>query len=503
MRWKHEAVNDMTRKKAVILCGILACIALPLILYAFLFRPYGPQFRSSELISDLHDCSISFKDDSGKLFEGFENETRVTITLYSLFLGEVEVLLPISDSSSVAGRNFTISSNANETVRPFVKYAQNITFFGLQQGDGIAHVTVPPNLNENAMLGMRQQLVLNFSSADMQHLIKFYLRTEGRSFTVTQRLFPCPELQFIGVPDSNPFFESFSTNQFGSEIRISGESVYTDYRLRLSDSYRQQQYYGNTLNTAILTFIASIGISSAALFVSTYRFFTEAHATKNSTTPSSRDRGSEGSIEETMKKVEPVKNQAQFKPRANVLLEEYKSLRTEVMERQTARLYIAAFTIAAIGTIVGFTLRDDMPSGYETAYFVSALVSFALIVVDAALVLTIQYTQQIRMISSYIRRFIEPRMPELRWETYWTRYLEKKSRESSLINFMLGTSRPLAVFYAFLAIAACSVVFLRGLYYTPVVIPALLLATLSLVLSYDLYAKKTKLWSIDWKIIDE
>jgi hypothetical protein len=493
----------MNRKKVVTMCGILTCIALPFILYAFLLRPYDPQFRSSELISDYHDCSISFKDDSGKLFEGFGNETRVSITLYSLFLGEVEVLLPISNSSSVAGRDFTISSNINETIRPFVKYAQNITFFGLQQGDGIAHVTVPPDLNENAMFGMRQLLVLNFSSVDMQHLIKFYLRTEDRSFTVTHRLFLCPELQFIGVPDSNPFFESFSTNQFGSEIRTSGESVYIDYRLRLSDSYRQQQYYGNALNTAILTFVASIGISSAALFVSTYRCFTEANATQNSTTPSSHARDREDSTEETMRKGEPVKNQAQFKPRADVLVEEYKSLRTEVMERQTARLYIAAFTIAAIGTIVGFTLKDDMPSGYETNYFVLALVSFALIVVDAALVLTIQYTQQIRIISSYIRRFIEPIMPELRWETYWTRYLEKKSRESSLLNFMLGTSRPLAVFYAFLAIAACSVIFLRGLYYAPVVIPALLLAALSFVLSYDLYAKRTKLWKIDWNIIDE
>lgn len=283
----------MNRKKAVALCGILICIVFPFILHAILFRPYVPQFRSSEFISDYFDCSITFKDDSGKLFEGFGNETRMSVTLYSLFLGEVEVLLPITNSSSVASRNFTISSNVNETILPFIKYAQNITFFGLQWGDGIAHVAVPSDLNQGAMLGMRQQLVLDFSSVDMQHLLKFYLRTEGRSFTVTQRLFLCPELQFIGVPDSNPFFESFSTNQFGSEIKTSGESVYTDYRLRLSDSFRQQQYYGSALNTAIFTFVASIAIASATLFINAYKYFRDSNASKGIdealTEPSSKE----------------------------------------------------------------------------------------------------------------------------------------------------------------------------------------------------------------------
>jgi hypothetical protein len=268
----------VNKKKTIALCGILTSIVFPFVLYVILIRPYGPQFRSSEFISDYFDCSLTLKDDSGKSFDGFGNETRVSITLYSLFLGEVEVLLPISNSSAVAGRNFTISSSIDETIRPFIKYAQNITFYGLQQGGGIAHVTVPSDLAESAMLGMRQLLVLNFSSVDMQHLLKFYLGTEDRSFTVTQRLFLCPELQFIGVPDSNPFFESFSTNQLGSEIRTSGESVYTDYRLRLSDSYRQQQYYGNALNTAIFTFVASIAISSATLFINTYKYFTNGSA---------------------------------------------------------------------------------------------------------------------------------------------------------------------------------------------------------------------------------
>ncbi|GAI26022.1 unnamed protein product, partial [marine sediment metagenome] len=91
------------------------------------------------------------------------------------------------------------------------------------------------------------------------------------------------------------------------------------------------------------------------------------------------------------------------------LLEEYKLLRTEILESQNARLYILGFIVAAIGTILGFALRDNVSIGQELNWYVLALVSFALVMLNAALILTIHYTQQIDVISAYLRKFIEPK----------------------------------------------------------------------------------------------
>ena len=194
----------------------------------------------------------------------------------------------------------------------------------------------------------------------------------------------------------------------------------------------------------------------------------------------------------------------QSKERYDALLEEYKSLRTEIMKRQDARLYIAGFTMAAIGTILGLTLRDSAPIGHESNYYVVALVSFALIVLNVALILTIQYTQQIITISAYIQKFVESKITEIGWETRWTKYREKKRRvDPTFIDFPWGTSRALALFYALLTMAVYFVIYVRGLYYPFALISGSILATSSFILSYDLFKKKTKGWKIKWDIIDE
>ncbi len=195
----------------------------------------------------------------------------------------------------------------------------------------------------------------------------------------------------------------------------------------------------------------------------------------------------------------------QSSKRYDGLLEEYESLRTEIMKRQDARLYIAGFTMAAIGTIFGLTLRDGVSIDMDGPnYYIAALVSFALIVLNAALILTIQYTQQIDVISGYIIKFIEPKIPGIGWETRWTRYRElKRIKNPTFLGFPWGTSRALALFYAFLTAAVYSVIFVRSLYHLFVLILVSILAICSFLLSYDLYRKKTKGWKINWDVIDE
>lgn len=185
------------------------------------------------------------------------------------------------------------------------------------------------------------------------------------------------------------------------------------------------------------------------------------------------------------------------------LLEEYKSLRTEILERQNTRLHILGFTMAAIGTILGFALRDNVSIGQELNWYVFALVSFALVILNAALILTIQHTQQIDVISAYIRKFIEPKIG-IGWETRWTRYRELKKSGKRSSGLPLGTSKPLTLFYAFMTLAVYSVAFVTNLYRYPL---ALILVTIlvvsSLMCSYDLYKRKTKGWKINWEVLDE
>ena len=184
-------------------------------------------------------------------------------------------------------------------------------------------------------------------------------------------------------------------------------------------------------------------------------------------------------------------------------IEEYRSLRQEIMNRQNARFLILGFTIAAIGTILGATLREEIFPGQQLNYYTFALISFALIIVIAASVLTIHHTQQIEVISAYIRKFIEPKVVGLGWESRWTRYREAKRSNPKAGGLPLGTSKPLAVYYALLTISIYLVTFVIGLYHHWfALIFVSILAVCSLTCSYDLYKRKTKGWRINWDVVD-
>lgn len=186
----------------------------------------------------------------------------------------------------------------------------------------------------------------------------------------------------------------------------------------------------------------------------------------------------------------------------NSQIEEYKSLRQEIMSRQNARLLILGFTVTVIGTILGLTLREEISFRQNFNHYAFALIAFAIAVIITALVLTIHHTQQIDVISGYIRRFIEPNVEGLCWETRWTRYRESmRSKRSSALP--LGTSKPLAVFYGVLTIGTFLLSLVIGLRWFPDRALLFGLMLLSLSGSADLYLRRTKGWKIDWKVVDD
>ncbi len=187
-----------------------------------------------------------------------------------------------------------------------------------------------------------------------------------------------------------------------------------------------------------------------------------------------------------------------------VELEEYRSLRQEIMSRQNARLLILGFTVTAIGTIIGLALQEEISLSDGLNHYAFALMTFAIVLIIAALVLTIHHTQQIDVIGAYIRKFIEPKVAGLEWQTRWTRYRESKRSTPEAGGLPLGTSKPLALYYAFLTISSHSVTFVIGLYYHWGAFTLVsILALCSLACSYDLYKRKTKGWRINWDVLDE
>lgn len=187
----------------------------------------------------------------------------------------------------------------------------------------------------------------------------------------------------------------------------------------------------------------------------------------------------------------------------NSVVEEYKSLRQEIMKRQSARQVVLGFTVTGIGAVIRATLGHDLapPQGFH--WYALALVSFALMIIIAALLLTIHHTQQIDVISGYIRRFIEPNVKGLRWESRWTRYRESVRSRRKGSSLPLGTSKPLALFYGSLIVGTFSLCFVTGLHHSFAALCWLVgLMLFSLSLSANLYLRRTKSWKINWEKID-
>ena len=184
-------------------------------------------------------------------------------------------------------------------------------------------------------------------------------------------------------------------------------------------------------------------------------------------------------------------------------IEEYKSLRQEIMSRQNARRLILGFTITAIGSIIGFVLQGEIALEYDLDYYAFSLIIFAIVIIIAALILTIHHTQQIDVIGAYIRKFIEPKMPGLNWQTYWFRYRELRRYSPKTAGLPLGTSKPLSLYYAFLTLSTYSITFIKGLHNHLVALILLSMIVLcSFACSYDLYKRKTRGWRINWDALE-
>lgn len=135
------------------------------------------------------------------------------------------------------------------------------------------------------------------------------------------------------------------------------------------------------------------------------------------------------------------------------MIEEYKTLRTEIIKRQDTRIKTLQFTLAILGAIIGILTFNfkTYPSLEQQSLLIYLLFStFALIVIDAALILTMNITQMNHVIAAYIREFIEEKA-NLNWETRWEKY-RYRSKEDKTDVVKVGTSKALSIYYILLSV---------------------------------------------------
>lgn len=180
------------------------------------------------------------------------------------------------------------------------------------------------------------------------------------------------------------------------------------------------------------------------------------------------------------------------------LLEEYKTLRAELISLQGQRLQIVAYTVGTLSVLLslfgGALLRpSDIPSNTHLfASILGAIVAYAVLIPSELLMISAQ--RHIHRIAHYIAGYIEPKIPGLAWETRWTLRAGKFKSPGGL----RGMS---AIYFGFSLLPILLPIFAlsRSLYQWQWILILFPFLVVSLYLAYDLRTARSKTWrSTGW-----
>jgi hydroxymethylpyrimidine pyrophosphatase-like HAD family hydrolase len=163
-------------------------------------------------------------------------------------------------------------------------------------------------------------------------------------------------------------------------------------------------------------------------------------------------------------------------------LEEYRTLRGEILAKQGQRVQVLAFNVAAFGAIIVATAQKAItslsnPTEGALIVFCGSVGHFAVLV--PSIYFTIRHSQQISNIGTYIIDFIESKDEGLNWHTHWRETRAPRARTAlALIYAGLAT-----VNLALSLLALYHIGLLTPNYYVLTVISGLV----SLLLASDLW----------------
>lgn len=183
------------------------------------------------------------------------------------------------------------------------------------------------------------------------------------------------------------------------------------------------------------------------------------------------------------------------------LLEEYKTLRAELISMQGQRLQIVAYTVGALSVILslfgGVLLRpSDISSNTLYASILGAVVAYTVLIPSEILMISAQ--THIHRIACYISAFIEPKISGLAWETRWSLQVARLKHPGGL--------RGMSSIYfglSLLPLLLPSFALSHSLSQWQWVLILLPFLVASFYLAYDLRTARSKKWlSIRWDTID-
>ena len=163
-------------------------------------------------------------------------------------------------------------------------------------------------------------------------------------------------------------------------------------------------------------------------------------------------------------------------------LEEYRTLRGEILAKQGQRVQVLAFNVAAFGAIIVATAQKAItslsnPTEGALIVFSGSVGHFAVLV--PSIYFTIRHSHQISNIGTYIIDFIESKDKDLNWHTHWRKTRAPRARTA------------LALIYAGLATVNLALSLL-ALYCVGLLIPSyyvipIILGLISLLLTSNLW----------------
>lgn len=175
------------------------------------------------------------------------------------------------------------------------------------------------------------------------------------------------------------------------------------------------------------------------------------------------------------------------------VLEEYRTLRSEILNAQGRRLQTISLTVGALGVVLSISADAVLGANLVTVEerlevaVGGAIALYAILI--PSLIMTMSTQQTIQRLGEYIRIFIEPRVSGLQWEQKW--------HDFKIRHNYRGGLRGMGGIYYFLSLLPL----LLPLYVVSqnpqnwllslVLIPFL---AWSIYLSYDLQASFSKSW---------
>lgn len=134
------------------------------------------------------------------------------------------------------------------------------------------------------------------------------------------------------------------------------------------------------------------------------------------------------------------------------LIEEYKSLREEILRRQDRMMAILGLTITGSGAVMGFVLKSPTKPDFDWYRF--GLLSVLLLLLSAATFLTANHIFQIAVIASYIGYYVESTVPHMGWE----RRLQLMDSQSGYrLRAFMGIQKFLAACYGTIGIGSLAI----------------------------------------------